>query len=274
MLASFFTIILGISATFVSSSWSPSHSSQTPLHLADLRGFDVSQPQAGLNPNFWRCAFNSGYRKVAIRAYQQACGQGGRIDPNFVPAYNAAIAAGFNKIDAYLFPCKFPKSVVSPTGLNDWPTGEIGVGPQPTGIDCKSPRQQVQELIDTINKNGMNIERLWLDIEPTTGVCNAWQLGNAKNLQVAQELIVQIRQTARDWGVYANRNQWEGMFGSLEADIASDLPLWAVQADKVPGVPTVTKLFGGWKFAHAKQYWLDTKTPECNGSVDLDSFIN
>jgi len=253
MLASFFTIILGISATFVSSSWSPPHSYQAPLHLAELRGFDISEPQAGLNPNFWRCAFNAGYRKVAIRAYHQACRQGGRVDPNFVPAYNAATEAGFNKIDAYLFPC---------------------VGPQPTGIDCKSPRQQVQELIDTINKNSMDIERLWLDIEPTTGVCNAWQLGNAKNLQVAQEWIVQIRETARNWGVYANRNHWEGMFGSLEADFASDLPLWAVQADKVPGVPTVTKLFGGWKSAHAKQYWLDTKTPECNGSVDLDSFIN
>jgi hypothetical protein len=251
MLASLFLVMLRASVAFASSS--PSHSSQSPLNLADLRGFDVSQPQAGLNPNFWSCAFNAGYRKVVIRAYQQACGHGGRVDPNFVPAYNAAVAAGFTRIDAYMFPC---------------------VGPQPTDVDCKSPSEQVQELIDTINKHSLNIQRLWFDIEPTNGVCNAWQLGNARNLQVAREWIVLLRGTARDWGVYANRNQWEGMFGSLGADIASDLPLWAVQDDKVPGVSTVTKFFGGWKSAHAKQYWLDTRTPECDGSVDLDSFID
>ena len=45
----------------------------------DLRGFDVSRAQAGLNPSFWGCAFNAGYGKVAIRAYQQACGSGGRV---------------------------------------------------------------------------------------------------------------------------------------------------------------------------------------------------
>jgi hypothetical protein len=120
----------------------------------------------------------------------------------------------------------------------------------------------------------MDIQRLWFDIEPTTGVCNAWQLGTAENLRVAREWIDVLGTTAREWGIYANRNQWVGMFGSLGADVASDLPLWAVQFDRVPGVSTVTRLFGGWTSAHAKQYWLGTTTPECGGSVDLDSFIN
>lgn len=78
---------------------------QHPLQ-SDLRTFDVSRAQAGLNPNFWTCAFNAGYQKVVIRAYQQACGRGGQVDPNFVPAYNAAVSAGFTNIDAYIFPCK------------------------------------------------------------------------------------------------------------------------------------------------------------------------
>ena len=64
------------------------------------------------------------------------------------------------------------------------------------------------------------------------------------------------------------------MFGSLDADVASDLPLWAVQGDHVPGVATVTRFFGGWSRAEAKQYWLDTGLPECGGSIDLDSFLN
>jgi hypothetical protein len=72
----------------------------------DLKGFDVSRAQAGLNPNFWTCAFNAGYQKVAIRAYFQACAKGGAIDTNFVPAYKAATNAGFMNIDAYMFPCK------------------------------------------------------------------------------------------------------------------------------------------------------------------------
>ncbi|KAI9766540.1 MAG: hypothetical protein M1840_006498 [Geoglossum simile] len=245
-----FALVLG--TNFASVSASPSDSTQSVLQ-PDLRGFDVSRAQAGLNPRFWACAFEAGYEKVVIRAYQQACGSGGRVDPNFVPAYRAATGAGFTNIDAYMFPC---------------------VGDQPTGVPCKAPEDQVQELIDTINSNGMNIQRLWFDIEPTTGVCNAWQLGADANLQTARAWIDVLGTTARDWGIYANRGQWSGMFGNLGVDVASDLPLWAVQFDRVPGVSTVTRFFGGWTSAQAKQFWLDTSLPECGGSVDRDSFLS
>ena len=46
------------------------------------------------------------------------------------------------------------------------------------------------------------------------------------------------------------------MFASIETDIGSDLPLWAVQDDFEPGVSTVDKFFGGWTTAYAKQYHL------------------
>ena len=84
------------------------------------------------------------------------------------------------------------------------------------------------------------------------------------------------------------------MFASINTDIGSDLPLWAVQDDFEPGVSTVDKFFGGWTSAYAKQYHLG-KNPEpqcgnvcvsmliapvatsndlplCSASVDLDSF--
>lgn len=87
---------------------------------SDLRGFDVSEPPSS---GFWACALNSGYEKAVIRMYQQACGsvssfwyktatpkhwitQGGKVDKNFVAIYNAAVAAGFTNIDAYVFPCR------------------------------------------------------------------------------------------------------------------------------------------------------------------------
>lgn len=66
--------------------------------------------------------------------------------------------------------------------------------------------------------------------------------------------------------------QWADMFPSRESNIGSDLPLWAVQFDRKPGVSTVTRFMGGWTKALAKQYDLDTTTPECKGSVDLNSF--
>ena len=84
------------------------------------------------------------------------------------------------------------------------------------------------------------------------------------------------------------------MFASIDTDIGSDLPLWAVQDDFKAGVSTVTKFFGGWTSAYAKQYHLglrflrqsdqrkirtdrtsvatNTDLPLCSASVDLDSF--
>lgn len=64
------------------------------------------------------------------------------------------------------------------------------------------------------------------------------------------------------------------MFASIDTDIGSDLPLWAVQDDFQPGASTVVKFFGGWTTAYAKQYHLATSTdlPLCSASVDLDSF--
>ena len=84
------------------------------------------------------------------------------------------------------------------------------------------------------------------------------------------------------------------MFASIDTDIGSDLPLWAVQDDFEPGVSTVDKFFGGWTSAYAKQYHLgkypeirqshvglsmligpvatSNDLPLCSASVDLDSF--
>lgn len=82
-------------------------------------------------------------------------------------------------------------------------------------------------------------------------------------------------------------NQWSGMFGSRSTDVGSQLPLWAVQFDRTPGVNTVNTFMGGWTSAVAKQYvlgmlvqdrvaspWLTlTDTTACGFSVDLDSFL-
>ena len=95
-------------------------------------------------------------------------------------------------------------------------------------------------------------------------------------------------------GVETFRGQWTSMFASIDTDIGSDLPLWAVQDNFVAGVNTVTAFMGGWTKAYAKQYHLgerksacrllckgrrliriaatETDLPLCSASVDLDSF--
>jgi hypothetical protein len=46
-------------------------------------------------------AKGEGFTKAIIRAYEEACGVGGQVDPNFVSSYKNARAAGITNIDAY-----------------------------------------------------------------------------------------------------------------------------------------------------------------------------
>lgn len=107
-----------------------------------------------------------------------------------------------------------------------------------------------------ISSNGMQIGHIWLDIEPTSGTCNAWNLGASANTALAKQYTSIIRSSGYNWGIYANPNQWSGMFGSKTVNVGSDLPWWAVQDDGVAGVNTVNNFCGGWTSAYAKQYKL------------------
>ncbi|KAJ8071435.1 hypothetical protein OCU04_001756 [Sclerotinia nivalis] len=212
-------------------------------------GLDISQLGSAA---FFQCAKKT-KDVVAIRGYQQACGSGGQVDSNFVASYKNAKAAGFTRIDSYIFPC---------TGT---PTGS-----EP---NCKSVATQMAEYLKVISDNNMDITMLWLDIEPTSvsnSACNAWNLGAAANEKLAKQWVAAMKATGLKWGIYANGNQWSGMFASRSTDIGSDLPLWAVQDDFKAGVNTVDTFMGGWTQAAAKQYYLDTTL--CGLGVDLDSF--
>jgi hypothetical protein len=109
-------------------------------------------------------------------------------------------------------------------------------------------------MVSYIANNGLQIGHIWLDIEPTSGTCNAWNLGSTANTNLARQYTSLARSSQYSWGVYANANQWSGMFGSTSVNVGSDLPLWAVQADGTPGVNTVTRFMGGWTTAYARQY--------------------
>ena len=122
--------------------------------------------------------------------------------------------------------------------------------------NCKSPTTQVGEITDFLLANKINVTRLWLDIEPPapSSPCHGWDFSKDENLALAKEFVSAVKATGLKWGVYANGNQWTAMFPSRDSDVASDLPLWAVQFDGVPTIGSVDTFMGGWTTAFAKQY--------------------
>jgi hypothetical protein len=92
-------------------------------------------------------ALGEGFTKAIIRGYEEACGVGGEVDPNFVSSYKNARAAGYTDIDTYWFPCNG------------------------SGNDCKSYATQLSELAATFSANKMDIGTIWIDLEKDS-VCN------------------------------------------------------------------------------------------------------
>jgi hypothetical protein len=150
-----------------------------------------------------------------------------------------------------------------------------GTGTQPTGVACKPIQTQINELLDYLKANKIEIHRLWLDVEPTSGVCNAWKLSKSSNFNLAKQWTNTLRNTGLKWGIYGNPNQWEEMFPSRSSNIGSDLPLWVVIDDNMAGVGAISQgqLMGGWEISNllAKQFLLDTNV--CGASLDKDSFL-
>ncbi len=77
-------------------------------------------------------------------------------------------------------------------------------GTQPTAVACKSPSTQLAEFLKVIDDNGMKLGYLWFDIEPTSGTCNAWNLGASANVALARQWVTLLQGSGRTWGIYAN----------------------------------------------------------------------
>jgi len=93
-------------------------------------------------------ARSEGFTKAIIRGYEEACGVGGEVDPNFVSSYNNARAAGYTDIDMYWFPCNG------------------------SGNNCKSYATQLSEISATFSAHSMKIGTIWIDLEKDAAVCN------------------------------------------------------------------------------------------------------
>ena len=92
-------------------------------------------------------ARGEGFTRAIIRSFEEACGIGGEVDPNFVSSYKNARAAGYTDIDTYWFPCNG------------------------SGNKCKSYDTQLSELAATFSANKMDIGTIWIDFEKDP-ICN------------------------------------------------------------------------------------------------------
>ena len=183
----------------------------------DIAGLDVSSPQTAA---FWTCARKT-KAKVALRGYQQACGSvrilpiriiccsinGPRGAKWILTSSETTMLLEQPGLQILMRICSHvsvgQKSLLS-ENLRLMEFFHKGTGTQPTGVKCKPVKQQLKEFLNAIDSNNLTLTRLWFDIEPTSRVCNAWNLGKAANEVLAKEWVAAIQATGRPWGIYAN----------------------------------------------------------------------
>ncbi|RHZ86869.1 hypothetical protein Glove_43g96 [Diversispora epigaea] len=193
----------------------------------------------------FKCTKNLGYERAIIRGYREAYGRnpGGGIDPNFLKNYDNAKNAGYIYIEVYMFPC---------TGRST----------------CKTPRQQVNELVQLIKTHRVIVQRVWLDIEVDPNAGN-WNLGQVRNRQILKEFHAVWKSTGWKFGIYSNQYQWKTITGNINWILDSSLPLWYAIYDKKP-VLNNYRPFGGWTRGTGKQYDGDVKF--CGARLDKNVF--
>nr|BAL02924.1 hypothetical protein [Pholiota nameko] len=190
-------------------------------------------------------ARGEGFTKAIIRGYEEACGIGGEVDPNFVGSYNNARAAGYTDIDTYWLPCNG------------------------SGNNCKSYATQLSEIAATFSAHSMKIGTIWIDLEKDAAICNNWNYGTAGNQAQAKSLIAAMKATGFNFGIYSTPGEWSTLFGSTSFVLDNSVPLWFATFNNVQTL-TLGTPFGGWTSAVGHQY----TDVSASGLFDLSVFAN
>ncbi|KAF8965784.1 glycoside hydrolase superfamily [Flammula alnicola] len=190
-------------------------------------------------------ALGEGFTKAIIRGYEEACGVGGEVDPNFVSSYNNARAAGYTNIDMYWFPCNG------------------------SGNNCKSYATQLSEIAAVFLAHSMKIGTIWIDFEKDAAICNNWNYGTSGNLAQAKSLIAAMKATGFTYGIYSSPGEWSTLFGSTSVVLDNSAPLWFATYNNVQTL-TLGTPFGGWTTAVGHQY----TDVSASGLFDLNVFTH
>ncbi|VDL69488.1 unnamed protein product [Nippostrongylus brasiliensis] len=194
---------------------------------AATTGLDAIQP---MSASTFTCLKQNGYSFFIARAWEST----GNYDETGIQNIKNARAAGWEYVDAYIFPC--------------------------LRSGCAAPAAQVEATVNRLNSEGAKFGMIWLDIE----ILN-WPSDQNSNRNFINAMGNKLNAMGVNWGIYTNNNNWGSIVGISWNQWASR-PLWWANynghQDYTGFVP-----FGGWSKPAIHQYAGDYKGP-C--SVDLD----
>ncbi|EYB95350.1 hypothetical protein Y032_0161g3385 [Ancylostoma ceylanicum] len=185
-----------------------------------------------MSASTFTCLKNNGYSFFIARAWESI----GNYDETGIQNIKNARAAGWQYVDAYIFPCL--KS------------------------SCASPAAQVEATVNRLHAEGAKFGMIWLDIE-----IYAWPNDVNYNRNFINAMGNQLNAMGVNWGIYTNNNNWANIVGISWNQWASR-PLWWANynghQDYSGFVP-----FGGWSKPSIHQYAGDYKAP-CGVDLDLN----
>ena len=194
-------------------------------------GVDVS---ALVDESAWKCLQTPGGQGPIEFAVARVFRSTGHADETGTESIKAAHAAGIKHVDGYLFPC----------------------------VKCSSsPADQVQAAVAA----SVDIERLWLDIEPFD-----WPSDPKSNEAFVTGLVDACLKMAPSCGIYSSVHAWESIFESstdYSYPASKGLPLWYAHYDGNPSFSDFSA-FGGWSKPTIKQYYGDKTS--CGVGLDYN----
>eukprot|EP01029_Cantina_marsupialis_P005878 TRINITY_DN16379_c0_g1_i1.p1 TRINITY_DN16379_c0_g1~~TRINITY_DN16379_c0_g1_i1.p1 ORF type:complete len:213 (-),score=41.38 TRINITY_DN16379_c0_g1_i1:771-1409(-) len=192
-------------------------------------GIDISQYTS---ESALRCLHNKGNKFAIVRAYQST----GHVDRNAVANIKNAHAAGFEYVDAYIFP-------------------SIHHGGNAT--------RQAYETLHNLRTNGAKFGMIWLDVEGT----QYWTSSKTTNARFISDLAYAFKKMGAHVGMYTSRYQWQDIAGS--STCCHSLPLWYPHYDHLASFSDF-RSFGGWTKPAIKQF--AGSTMECGVGVDKNFY--
>ena len=133
---------------------------------------------------------------------------------------------------------------------------------------CGSASSQVKSLLDYLNSCSAFSGKIWLDIEGS----QYWLGSSSANRAWYQNLVDSCTNSRFSCGIYSSYSQWQEIFGSVDYEYGSYLPLWYAHYDGQPNFNDYSSLpFGGFT-PFAKQYQGDATV--CSFGVDLNYYPN
>jgi len=158
----------------------------------------------------------------------------GAPDKSAPASIKSARAAGVEKVDGYLYPC----------------------------VKCGDPAGQVADALNALEDAGVQIGRLWYDIE------GSWPVHHSENQAFMKGLVDAGVSRGIPAGVYTNWNSWEDIVGSsYDYPSSKGLPVWYPHYDGNPSFSDFQQ-FGGWDKPMWKQYLGDQTS--CNTNLDYN----